>query len=62
MEINIKELRKKMKMTQQELADKLGVTRMSVHNWENKEKRPSQLAKRELLRLANKGGNDEKIT
>jgi len=49
----IKELRKKLKMTQQELADKLGVHRVTVAEWEAGHKRPSNLAKRQLGRLIN---------
>ena len=53
MDIDIKAIRKKLKLTQGQLADKLGVTRMTIHNWENKQKRPSNLAKRQLERLVN---------
>ena len=51
----IKELRKKLKMTQQGLADKLGVHRVTVAEWEAGNKRPSNLAKRQLVRLVNNG-------
>jgi len=47
----IKELRKKLNLTQQQLADKVGVTRVTVARWEAEAKRPSNLAKRELQRL-----------
>lgn len=47
----IKELRKKLKLTQQELADKIGVDRVTVARWENGNKRPSNLAERQLARL-----------
>ena len=50
----IKGLRKKLKMTQQNLADKLGVHRITVVNWEKGEARPSPLARRGLARLAKK--------
>jgi len=46
------ELRKKLKMTQQELADAIGVDRVTVARWETAQKRPSNLAKRQLARLA----------
>ncbi len=51
----IKELRTKLKMTQQELADKLGVARVTVARWETNSKRPSNLAKKQLSRLVNNG-------
>ena len=41
-------------MTQQELADRLGVDRVTVARWETSTKHPSNLARRELARLANK--------
>ena len=47
----IKELRKRLKLTQQQLADKLGVHRVTVAEWETNHKRPSNLAKRQLERL-----------
>ena len=53
MDIDVKAIRKRLKLTQQKLADKLGVTRMTVHNWENKEKKPSPLARRQIARLIN---------
>lgn len=48
----IKELRKRLKLTQQEFADKIGVDRVTVARWETNNKRPSKLAKRQLARLA----------
>ncbi len=47
----IKELRLKLKMTQQELADKLGVVRLTVIRWETGQKHPSNLAMRQLTQL-----------
>lgn len=52
MEVDIKAIRKRLGLTQGGLAEKLGVTRMTIYNWENREKRPSNLAKRQLARLA----------
>lgn len=48
----IKELRKQLNLTQQELADKIGVDRVTVARWETGKKKPSNLAKRQLARLA----------
>jgi len=56
MEIDIKAIRKKLGLTQEALAKKLGVTRMTVYNWETKKKKPSNLAKRQLSRLEVKNG------
>ncbi len=50
----IKELRKKLNLTQQELADKVGVDRVTVARWENGSKHPSNLARRQLTRLERK--------
>jgi len=50
----IKEIRKKFKMTQQELADKLGVHQVTIARWETNHKHPSNLALRQLARLKRK--------
>ena len=50
----IKELRKKLKMTQTEMAEELGVDFASVNRWENEKQKPSRLAERQLKRLARK--------
>lgn len=48
----IKQLRKRLNMTQEELANKLGVSRQTVYHWEKNQKRPSRLAKKQLARLS----------
>lgn len=53
MNIDIRAIRQKLKMTQKALADKLGVSRATVNAWENEKARPSQLAKRQIARLFN---------
>ncbi len=50
----ILELRKKLKLTQHELADKLKVEAITVSRWERGQCRPSQQAQRQLNRLARK--------
>ena len=55
--LEIKELRMELKMTQQQLADSLGVHRVTVAEWERNHKRPSNLAKRQLSRLNAKSKN-----
>ncbi len=49
--MNIKRLRKKLKMTQAEFAVKLGVAEFTVRRWEKGTHNPSRLALRELKRL-----------
>lgn len=51
---DIKELRKRVKMTLQQMADYLGVSQRTVYRWERAESRPSQLAIRQLHRLDRK--------
>ena len=48
----IKKLRKLLGLNQTQLADKLGVTKTTVLNWEHKLTRPSKLALRQLNRLS----------
>jgi len=47
----IKKLRKRLKFTQTQLAEKLGVSKTTVLNWENETTKPSKLALRQLSRL-----------
>lgn len=48
----IKSMRKALKLTQEKLAEKLGVHRITVVRWERSEKQPSALALKALERLA----------
>jgi len=48
---DIKELRKRLNLTQQQLADRIGVDRITVIRWEAGQRKPSNLAQRELLGL-----------
>ena len=38
--MNVRKMRKKKKLTQQELANKLGVTDKAISNWENGRRMP----------------------
>lgn len=51
---DIKDLRSRAKMTQEEMAECLGVTKMTIIRWEHGRARPSQLAIRQLHRLHKK--------
>ena len=53
----IKELRKRLGMTQQELANAVGVDRVTIARWEAGQKKPSNLARRQLARLAKRKGD-----
>jgi len=55
--MNIKELRKKLHMTQQQLADELGVDNFTISRWERDENKPSRLALRQLARLERKANH-----
>ena len=47
----IREFRRKMTMTQEELAHQLGVTVSTVNRWENGHTKPSKLAMQSLERI-----------
>ena len=51
-EVSVLDLRKRLGMTQEQLARELGVTVGTVNRWENGRFRPSPLALRGLERLA----------
>lgn len=51
METNIKELRIKLKLTQDELAHKLSVSWVTIARWEAGKNKPSKLAKRAIEEL-----------
>ncbi|KKK94344.1 hypothetical protein LCGC14_2683820 [marine sediment metagenome] len=51
---DIKKFRKKLKLTQKEIAEKLGVTSQTVANWEQGLARPSKLALRNIEQLRRK--------
>jgi len=49
---DIRKFRKKLGLTQKELAAILGVDQVTVNRWENNKARPSRLALRQLERLS----------
>jgi len=50
----IKNLRKRLKLSQEKFADLVDVTRSTVARWEGKKQRPTRLAVRRLNRLLRK--------
>jgi len=44
----IRQLRKKLGQTQKEFAERIGVDQVTVNRWENKKRKPSKLALRNL--------------
>ena len=44
----IKDLRKRLNLSQEEFAQKLGVSFTSVNRWENGQAKPSKLAKKQI--------------
>lgn len=53
----IRNLRKRLGLTQKELAARVRVDAITVSRWERGEQRPSKLAQRQLKRLANHAKN-----
>ena len=52
--MNIRDLRDKLGLTQEELANRLKVDRVTVAKWETTSRRPSRLAQRQIDRLERK--------
>ena len=52
--MHIKSLRKQLGISQEELAQKLGVSFTSVNRWENGQTKPSKLARRQIDILCKK--------
>ncbi len=52
----IRELRVKLDMTQEEFAHSLGITVSTVNRWENSHSEPSKLARASIVGLAEKRG------
>ncbi len=54
--MDIKAIRLKLGLTQQELAHRVGVALPTVSRWENGKGKPSKLAQRAIENLIKKGG------
>ena len=54
----LKELRKKLSMSQQDLAVLVGVSWTTVNRWENEVSKPSRLAVRQIERLEAKNNKN----
>lgn len=52
----IKGLRNKLELTQEQLAQKVGVTFSSIHNWEKGTRKPYPFLLRSLLKMAEETG------
>ena len=52
----IRDLRRKLNMTQEEFAHALGITVSTVNRWENSHSEPSKLARASIVGLADKRG------
>ena len=53
--MDIKALRESLNLTQEKLAQELGVSVMTIRRWEEGKHQPSSLALRELKRLQKEG-------
>lgn len=55
----VKEIRRKMDWSQEDLAREVGVSLSTVQRWETKGAKPTRLARRELKRLSQAAGIDD---
>ena len=53
----VKEIRKKLGLTQDDFAFQLGVTPMTVRRWESGKTKPSRMARRLLEEISKEKGN-----
>jgi DNA-binding transcriptional regulator YiaG len=56
---NVRMIRKDLKLTQTQFADKIGVAFCTVNRWEKGRSRPSKLALKEISKLINKDKTKE---
>lgn len=52
--LDLKKIRKKLKLTQDQFAERIGVCRATENRWENNQTKPSKLALKEIRRLLKK--------
>lgn len=52
----IKRIREKLHLTQNQLAERIGVSTREVSRWENGHAEPFELAVKQLIKLAQKAG------
>jgi putative transcriptional regulator len=52
----IKAIRRKLSLTQEQLAHRLGVSFVTVNEWENGKRKPSPLARRQIEQLVKEVG------
>lgn len=57
---NIKKLREKMMLTQEEFANVIGVSFQTVNRWENGKHEPTLKTKRKIVKLSSKFTNEGK--
>lgn len=57
--LKLKEVRRKLGLTQEALAHRLGVSFTSVNRWENGQTKPSKLARNQILALTQEADNKE---
>jgi len=59
LEEKVRELRRRKKLTQEDMAREMGVSLSTVQRWESKGCQPIRLARRELRRLLQEAGIEE---
>lgn len=58
----VKEIRKQLTLSQEDLARQLGVSYATVNRWENGQSKPSKLAKAQLVAFCKKMTSQGKLT
>lgn len=58
---SLREIRKQLDLSQEDLARAIGVSYVTVHRWENGVSTPSKLAKAQLRAFCERMGNEGKL-